>query len=366
MFECSWFGGENVTVNQTSPNPSSVHNDDHEHDFCIDFVVAGFNIIIMTYLIVCHVTYIVRYKRERCLDRIQIMCFLATIFPFTLCLKDHFVLHYEPPLSEEACTFLIQVWGGIAYIVTFGCSYTIFWIRQSKLYFDPQLNINNPKFKVLKVMNVSVLIGIYFTVVSGTILFFTEEIWVGKELPSPGRGEISKSCCMSWEKEDVQTKIKPLMATLFSMTVLFQFSLFFFISYPLLSSDLTPNSGGCKRGALSSHSFVAPDIRQMLKRLALCALMCCFTSFFLHLILVLNADLPRDVWNHIYWPSLMTSESCIYSVITVLTFSNWRTRLFPFIHRRDEHVLSTSRSASCSTYFGTSFKRAEYVLTSTV
>ena len=195
-------------------------------------------------------------------------------------------------------------------------AYTIIWFRQRSFYVDPLLKNAIPT--PLRWLSSGIIVGIYVTLICLIPLFVLTYSF-----------EITKyGCVVVWTKLTFAKQAFPLLIGSFVATTFFQLTLLGLVVYPL-SLHLTSQG---KRVFLtrrtSEESTVGlRDITTVIKRLGLVTLVCVVSSSFTSLLVILSSS----GLIHYFWSNFIAADLCINTVAHVLSFINWKERLFPMI-----------------------------------
>ena len=268
-----------------------------------DFVFQATNLVLSSYILVALVIYYVKFESKKSNSKensvLNIVCLLNATCAFVHVVKDLPILYIKIN-TKLFCFLLVDIAGGIPYFFGVSSAFGMLWYRQRKLYSSPVMKVF--VFKGFNAINYLLLICFLSLMVPIVVIFLYESNW---------KLHGNKMCKHSFEgKVDVVA----MTVSYCVLTVICQLALFAFIAYPIVWSLLK------KKGK------VGPDLKKILKRLLLCTLGCCVSSFQINLFILLIEI------NHVYlyWPNFAGLDLILNSLCVIGTFGNWRMRLFPF------------------------------------
>ena len=241
-------------------------------------------------------------KRKKNQERpiATILCLLSGGFSFLLCLNKLAELWVGPVRGVSCETYHIVA--TTAYGIGLAFVYTALWIRQRKLYSDDLLV--HTVSKLSRIVSAVVIVIIYcllFCVFVSfiAILDFEENI---------------PSCHINWK---LSMAFVPLVICLISICFFLQLVLFLLMVNPLRQDRSICGDVLCSRSTTDIHS--------MLKRLALCACCCIFSTILLSIAILLDAVEIICI----YWGNLVALDLLISTLATVCSFADWLDRILP-------------------------------------
>ena len=227
-------------------------------------------------------------------------------------------------IVSASCTFLLSLnkmgenWVGFvscyayhwsaAVIYTLGIviTYTILWARQRKMYSD-ELMAHESRREIRIVS--SVIICCIYVTFCVNVFFFTSTYYF-KCLYYP--------CLLKWD-ESVHSERVVVVSTFMIMCFVFQSVLFLLLAYPIIQRK----SCAARFQALFCSDAIR-DVEKLAKRLAYCAIACIFSTGIFCGIVLLNASHVISV----FWCNLATLDSLTNTIATVMSFVDWKKRLF--------------------------------------
>ena len=193
-------------------------------------------------------------------------------------------------------------------IYTFGImvTYTVLWARQRKMYSDKLLGSNSNR--AIRIMSNVIICCIYCTFGINCWYFTFTYDFECKYFP----------CVVKWIEE---LKVQRLLVvnTCLVMSFVFQSALFLLLVHPITREK----SWGAKIQALFC-SKARNDLEKLAKRLGFCACACIVSSGVLGVVVLINtSDVVEMVWCNLATLDLLTN-----TLATVVSFVDWKHRLF--------------------------------------
>ena len=228
------------------------------------------------------------------------LCFVAAACSVVLCLTRIAELW----VNDISCQ-AYHLTGTAIYGMGLGLVYTTVWIRQRKLYCDELLQ--QTVTKTFRIISAAIIVIIYFLLV----VVFASFIAVLKF------ESVLPPCHIIWYP---LSSLLPLVIFIILTCFFLQLALFILILHPLrrdkgIVQVLCSNSGN--------------DVFALLKRLAICACACIFSTILLSIAILL--DSLEIICIH--WGNLMSLDLIISTLATVISFKDWHQRLFPLFSK---------------------------------
>ncbi|XP_076817610.1 uncharacterized protein LOC143463119 [Clavelina lepadiformis] len=227
------------------------------------------------------------------------LCVLAAVMAFVSTFTK--VLTYSFGLLTCEAAFRI---GGAMHWINSSLTYTILWARQKNLHSNHLLagGVSNRH----RIFSTSLIFVIY--ILSAAVALGFQAVVHYKD----------RSRCVATLGDNINI-IQALTVTSIVLTFLFQFLLFYLIVTPLLCSD------DFKRCDILRWNL-EKDIHRLVVRLAYCALGCVTSTILFNLVVLFNAiGIIKTLWNNVAALDLILNN-----LFMVLTFADWKARLFPF------------------------------------
>ena len=190
--------------------------------------------------------------------------------------------------------------------VGLGLVYTALWLRQRKLYCDKLLQ--HTVTTLSRRISSAIIVVIYFLLFTVFASFVT--VLQSETLYPP--------CHIHWFP----------LSSLLPLLIFFILTCFFLqlVLFILILNPLRKGSGICD---LLLCSGSENEIFLMLKRLAICACACIFSTILLSIAILLDAIEVICV----YWGNLVSLDLTISIIATVFSFQDWDCRLLPLCPR---------------------------------
>lgn len=268
-----------------------------------DFVFQATNLVFSLYILVAFVIYYVKFESKKRKTKensiLNMVCLFNATCAFVCVVKDLAILYFKSR-TKLFCFLIVDIAGGVPYFFGVSSAFGMLWYRQRKLYSSPIMKMYI--FKGFNAINYLLLICFLSFMVPIVVIFLYESTW---ELHR------NETCKHSFEGK---VNVVAMTVSYCVLTVTCQLALFTFIAYPIVWS------------LLKKRSQVGPDLKKILKRLLLCTLGCCVSSFQINLFILLINN------NHfyLYWPNFAGLDLILTALCVIGTFGNWRMRLFPF------------------------------------
>ena len=232
------------------------------------------------------------------------LCLLSGGCTLLLCLNKLFEL-WIGVSSNISCTVYHFTATG-TYGIGLAFVYTTVWIRQRKLYSDDLLI--HTVSKISRTISAVVIIIIYCLL----LFVFASFIAVLKfERPFP-------PCHIVWYP---LSSLLPLVIFFISTCFVLQLVLFLLLVIPLRRDSSICGDVLCSKSTTDIHS--------MLKRLALCACCCIFSTILLSIAILLDAVEIICI----YWGNLLVLDLLISTLATICSFADWADRILPMFPR---------------------------------
>ena len=225
------------------------------------------------------------------------------------------------------CAFLLSIdkmgeqWVGIftcfayhwfaAGIYTFGImvTYTILWARQRKMYSDKLLGSNSNR--AIRIISSVIICCIYCTFGINCLYFTSTYDYKCEYFP----------CLIIWKKE-LKAQRLVVVNIFLVMCFILQSALFLLLVHPIAREK----SCSAKIQALFC-SKARNDLEKLAKRLGFCAGACIVSSGVFGIVVLLNAS---DIVE-MFWCNLATLDLLTNTVATVVSFVDWKQRLFSLL-----------------------------------
>ena len=224
----------------------------------------------------------------------------------------------------------------VVYGIGLALVYTTLWKRQRKLYSDELLA--NTVSKISRIISAAVIILIYSLLLFIFITFITV-LKFEQSLPP---------CHVEWNP---LSSLLPLVVFFITSCFILQLILFLLIVNPLRRGT------SICRDVLCSNS--SNDIHAMLKRVAVCACFCIFSTILLNIAILL--DSVEIIC--IYWGNLVALDLLISTLSTTCSFADWSQKVFPWLPScassskniyRNSVIMESATERTTQTSFSTS------------
>ena len=282
----------NSTTNKTCVLPSKYLG---ERIFSIPLFLISVYVLVS----LINYTWINRYKKSIC--NVNQLTILSGSFSFLLSLNKM----GEQWIGFFSCS--AYHWSAaVFYTLGILVTYTILWARQRRMYSDELMAYEFSK--AIRFMSNVIICCIYCTFGISCILFTTTYSFECEYYP----------CLLKWDPK-VRTEGFVMVNIFLVMSFIFQSALFLLLVYPIIKQK----SCTAKMEALF-RSGAKGDMEKLAKRLGLCAIACVISSGVFGIIVLLSASRVVDI----IWCNLATVDLITNTVATVVSFFDWKKRLF--------------------------------------
>jgi len=330
--------GNHITLTNTNHcsvfNESLLGNLGYDHSSVLFFKM--FSIIVFSlscYMFISIGIYELRNTSQSTAVRVNYLSFVATFL--NVVFSARVVLDYFSHAPSTTFCKAMSLTGGVSYVIGTGLLYTLLWARQRKFHTDPLMKTASNKYgqacsSVLILSMYANLIGVVSLLQQNYCLIPTQ---IG--------------CFVVWNDTMAQTTVPMLMAVFVVICFVCQILFFTFTTQPLLKVR--------KRFFCACLTWKSDkEIHRLLKRLVISTCSCVTTSLIMSCLVMLDST-PMMCVN---WLSLVQLDFFANNLAVVISFINWKERLFPLIWINCSRK-SVAAESSCQV--PTSFKTTDLI-----